>query len=344
MPPLRRLAEVSAPDTASGVSPESAELTRAKLLSREAQAALLRLFSSPMAIRFPARTTSAWVWRHVIANYESAAAPWYEALLGGATASVRAIRMAEVAVHHASPANSAWRGIPRAILFIHGGAFILGGGKGAAAAAAAIASGTGFHVYAVDYRMAPDHPYPAAIVDVVKAYRHLLKTYRPEDIAVLGESAGGNIAASAMLAARDQGLPMPCSVLLSAPTVDLTQAGDTYSTALRMESALKPVFDGLSQVFALYAGAHPLNDAGVSPLFGDFAKGFPPTVILAGAQDLLLSSSMLLHRALRRCGIDVTLRIQEGMMHGPFIRGERDVSAYRRRIAWLNSFLDWHWG
>ena len=175
----------------------------------------------------------------------------------------------------------------------------------------------GVEVWSVDYRMPPDHPYPAGLDDCLAIYRALLRTRRPEDIVIHGTSAGGNLAAALTLRARDEGLPLPAAVILISPEVDLTESGDSFQTNLGVDSLLR---NSLMQQNLLYAGGHTLHDPYVSPLFGDFAKGFPPTFIASGTRDLFLSNTPVLrmHLALRRAGVDAYLHLTEAAPHGGF--------------------------
>jgi acetyl esterase/lipase len=114
---------------------------------------------------------------------------------------------------------------------------------------------------------------------------------------------------------RDRGLPMPAGVLLLTPEMDLTEAGDTFKTNILLDTVLKRA---LPQCNDLYAAGHDLTDPYVSPLFGDYARGFPPTFVQSGTRDLFLSNSVLIHRKLRRAGIDAELHVWEAMPHGGF--------------------------
>ena len=132
-------------------------------------------------------------------------------------------------------------------------------------------------VWSVDYRMAPDHPYPAALDDCMAAYRSLLAERAPHEIVVSGGSAGGNLAAALILRARDEGLPMPAGVILGTPEIDLTESGDSFHTNLGVDPGLR----SLMPINMLYADGHDLTHPYLSPLFGDLT-GFPPTILTTG--------------------------------------------------------------
>jgi acetyl esterase/lipase len=209
-------------------------------------------------------------------------------------------------------------------LFIHGGAFVVGEGAFAKAQGARYADGIGVRTISVDYRMPPDHPFPAAPEDCVAVYEALLETTDSRRIVIGGSSAGGNIAAAATLMIRDRGLPLPAGAILLTPEVDLTESGDTFRTNEDLDVVLKR---GLPECNALYANGHDLRDPYVSPLFADFSKGFPPTLVQSGTRDLFLSNSVRIHRKLREAGVDAELHVWEAMPHGGFIPGEAPENA-----------------
>lgn len=228
-----------------------------------------------------------------------------------------------------------WR--ERAYLYIHGGAFVFGGGRFAAAFGATEADRLGLTTYSVDYRMPPEHPFPAAPEDCLAVYRELLEAYEPRRIAIGGSSAGGNLAAAVTLMIRDRGLPPPGAVVLLTPEVDLTETGDTFRTNELLDVTLKKA---LPECNAVYAAGKDLEDPYLSPLFADFTRGFPPALIQSGTRDLFLSNSVRMHRALRRAGLDAELHVWEAMPHGGFGFGEVPENAEIREE--VRRFIDRH--
>jgi acetyl esterase/lipase len=219
---------------------------------------------------------------------------------------------------HARPADDAGN-----ILFdIHGGALIAGGGDLCRVTGSMMALAYGVTTYAPDYRMPPRFRYPAALDDCVDAYRALLALHPAKRIVVQGSSAGGNLAAALMLRLRDEGLAFPAGLILQSPEVDLTESGDSFKTNLGVDTMLRRP---LMPVNLLYAGGHDLADPMLSPLFGDFTKGFPPTVLTSGTRDLFLSNAVRMHRALRKAGIESDLILSEAMPHGGFFGAPEDV-------------------
>lgn len=223
-------------------------------------------------------------------------------------------------------------------MFMHGGAFFSGGGSYAKVLGARDAAALSIRVVSVDYRLAPEHRFPAALEDCVAVYQALLKSTPPSRIVIGGSSAGGNLAAAATLVIRDRGLPAPAGVVLLSPELDLTESGDSFRTNIELDVTLK---FGLPECNELYANGHDLLDPYVSPLFADFTKGFPPTLIQAGTRDLFLSNAVRMHRKLRDAGLDAELHVWEAMPHGGFSLGHvpehdeiaAEVGRFIRRVA-----------
>ncbi len=206
-------------------------------------------------------------------------------------------------------------------LDIHGGSLLMGGGRACEVMARRVAAQVQMQTWSVDYRMPPDHPYPAALDDVLAIYRGLLDVRGPEQIVVGGGSAGGNLAAASMLRARDEGLPLPAALILLTPEVDLTESGDSFHTNLGIDNVLT---QSLADSIALYAGDHDLREPYLSRLFGDLTSPFPPTFLQAGTRDLFLSNTVRMHRKLRAGGVDAQLHVFEAMPHGGFFGAPED--------------------
>ena len=225
----------------------------------------------------------------------------------------------------------------RVYLDIHGGEFIFGAGEVCRAMASGTANRVGARVWAVDYRMPPAHPFPAGLDDCLTAYEALLADHRPEEIIVGGASAGGNLAAALILRARDDGLPLPAAAVLMTPGVDLTASGDSLQTNRGLDPLIP---DGSSPAFGMYAAGHDLTDPYVSPLYGDFTKGFPPTILSTGTRDMLLSDTVRMHRALRVAGVPADLHVTEAGSHGGFFGMAPEDRQLEQEIR---RFVDSHW-
>jgi len=219
-------------------------------------------------------------------------------------------------------------------LDIHGGALITGGGEACKLMGVGRALTVNMPVWAIDYRMPPAHPYPAALGDCLAVYRAALEERAPEQIFVGGTSAGGNLAAALLLRAKDEGLPMPAALVLMTPEVDLTESGDSFVTNDGLDNLLRP----LMPVNQFYADGHDLSHPYLSPLFGD-VTGFPPTLLTSGTRDLFLSNTVRMHRKLRAAGVDTDLHVWEAMPHGGFGGGAPEDM---EMVAELQTFLAKH--
>ncbi len=200
------------------------------------------------------------------------------------------------------------------LLYLHGGGYVLGSARLSAPLTAAICRAAGFAAFSLDYRLAPEHPCPAAIDDAVAAYQALLEHGWPaERIVIAGDSAGGGLALAMLLAARACGLPRPAAAALVSPWTDLAGRGDSRLTL----AACDPVFPkpvALDACAAAYAGEQALDDPVVSPLYADLS-GLPPLLIQAGSREILLSDSTRLARRARDAGVRAELQIWDGLFH-----------------------------
>lgn len=198
----------------------------------------------------------------------------------------------------------------RAVLYIHGGAYI-GGSDTLEYTASNLAASIGMRVLAVDYRLAPDYPFPAAQHDCLTAYYWLRSQGASEDkIAVLGDSAGGGLAVSLTMLLRDNGEVLPSSLILVSPWVDLTCRGKSYGFA--HDPVLRRRL--LTRAAESYSHGVSLRNPYVSPTFGNL-RGLPPTMILSGTDEVLLSDSVELSRSMRKSGVLGEIHIFKGMFH-----------------------------
>lgn len=173
----------------------------------------------------------------------------------------------------------------------------------------------GADVLSPDYRVAPEHPFPAALEDAAFAYRWLLeeKGYRPEQIVVAGDSAGGGLALALCLYARDQGLPLPGGVVLMSPWTDVTLSGPSYETNYERDPLFGNSRENMLYQCSYIGDADPANPY-LSPLFGDFS-GFPPMLVQVGDYEVLLDDSRELARRAREAGVKVRCSVYDGMFH-----------------------------
>jgi epsilon-lactone hydrolase len=202
----------------------------------------------------------------------------------------------------------------RVLLFLHGGGYELGSIRSDGELAARLGRASGMRVLFVEYRLAPEHPFPAAIDDVISAWRWLRtdQGLRAESMAVAGASAGGGLAVALLVATRDAGEALPAAAALMSPTVDLTGSGASMTERVEQDPISTPAL--LSQFASDYlAGADP-KTALASPLYAPLA-GLPPLLVQVGAADLLFSDSERLAAAAAAASVEVTLEIGDGLPH-----------------------------
>ncbi len=230
----------------------------------------------------------------------------------------------------------------KVILAIHGGGFVYNPGEAGTLEAILTAGFGGYEVYAVDYRMAPDHPFPAANDDVMAAYKALLATHKPGDIAVVGTSAGAGLTLALCLRAKAEGVPLPASIAPGTPEADMTNAGDTIRTNEWLDNVLVSTEGYVEAARKVYVPAgHDLKDPQLSPLFGDFS-GMPPAIITSGTRDLFLSNAVRVHRKLRQAGVEATLQVFEGMSHAQYLFNA-DAPETKEAFTEIAAFFDRHW-
>ena len=199
------------------------------------------------------------------------------------------------------------------VLYFHGGVYVLGDAFQAAALAAQVARRTSAKVISVDYRLAPEHPYPAAVDDALAAYQALLDGGTPPaDIAFAGESAGGGLAVATLVNARDHGLPLPAAAYLMSPYADLTLAGATMQTKRDADPLLSP--EALQARVPDYTSGQDPALGLISPVFADLT-GLPPLIIQAGTHEVLLDDAVRLARQAATADVAVTLDITPQVPH-----------------------------
>ncbi|MDQ1238916.1 MAG: epsilon-lactone hydrolase, partial [Thermodesulfobacteriota bacterium] len=202
---------------------------------------------------------------------------------------------------------------------LRGGGYVFNGGEGGLGEAVLMAYHGSIPVISVDYRMAPDFPYPAALEDSVAVYKEILKTHKPSQVGIFGTSAGGGLTAATVIKLRDLGIPLPGAVGLGTPWADLTKTGDTCYTNEYIDDVLVQCAGMLEACAKLYTGSNDMKDPLISPVYGDFSKGFPAAILTTGTRDLLLSDTVRMHRKLRQAGVDAYLQVFEGMSHAEYI-------------------------
>lgn len=226
----------------------------------------------------------------------------------------------------------------KVLLFSHGGGFAVGSSASHRKLAGHMAKALGVTAIVIDYRRAPEHPFPAQLEDATAVYKELLRRgFAASDIATIGDSAGGNLAVSIVLKLRDDKLPLPGHVISLSPWLDMEHKGQTLVTNEATDPLVKkPILEAMSSMFLGEKGSakNPL----ANPLYADY-KGFPRLYINAGSVETLRDNAERLHERAKAAGVDSTLSVVEDMQHVfPFLAG-RAVEADQeiQRIArWYN--------
>lgn len=201
----------------------------------------------------------------------------------------------------------------RVVLYLHGGGYFFGSPRSHRAVTWRLSRACRARVLALDYRQPPDWHYPAPLDDAVAAYRALLsRGYRPENIIIAGDSAGGNLSLVTMLRLRELGVPLPAAAVLISPWADLTCSGES----VRDNEALEPMIpvNALRFISASYSRGSDPASAMISPVFADLA-GLPPLLIQVGSTELLLSDAQRLTERARADGVAVQMQVWENMIH-----------------------------
>jgi monoterpene epsilon-lactone hydrolase len=199
----------------------------------------------------------------------------------------------------------------RTVLMFHGGGYAFGSAKLYRGLAGRIAKAASATVDAPDYRLAPEHPHPAAVDDGLAAYRAAIERVPPRRMVVGGDSAGGGLTVAVLQAARDAGLPMPAGMFLLSPWLDLRGDPRERENAATEILILPPLVE---RATAWYTGEHTAEEPAISPILGSFS-GLPPTLVQVSSSELLHPDSVAFVDRARAAGVDVTLEVEDGLWH-----------------------------
>lgn len=220
------------------------------------------------------------------------------------------INLGDVAAEWLVPADCDPR---RVLLYLHGGGFTTCSVNTHRELTCLLAHGLGLRALSVGYRLAPESPFPAAQDDALAAYCWLLgHGYAPSEIVVAGDSAGGGLAVSMLVRARDAGMPMPALLVLLSPWVDLAMRGESYRRNAHSDPYVRPAV--MAEFARMYAGDRPLDDPGVSPLYAPL-HGLPPMFVQASRSEPMLDDSLALAERIQVCGGDATVDLFDDAMH-----------------------------
>ena len=274
-------------------------------------------------------------WASAMAEKQCAVLPALREKLG--VTSTPAV-MAGVPVFLIRPRNLHDDG--RMLLHLHGGGYVLGQGEAGTQEAVLMAGIGKFNIISVDYRMAPDFPYPAAIDDAMAVYRELLTRVPAERIGVFGTSTGGAMTLILALRAKAEGLPLPAALGAGTPWSELGKTGDSYFTNEEVDNVLVGYDGWLAGAARIYSAGHDMSDPFLSPVNGD-VRGFPPTMLTSGTRDLFLSNTVRMHLKLREAGVPADLIVFEGLSHAQYHMNE-DMPETRFHFRELGRFFREH--
>ena len=226
--------------------------------------------------------------------------------------------MAGVKTYTITPDNIPTENRRRVLIHLHAGGYVAFGGETGITEGLSLAAHAKMKVISVDYRLAPEHPFPAALDDAVTVMKEAMNQYKPANIGIGGSSCGGGFSIAAVLKLKALKLPLPGAIFGGTPWADLTLASDSYRTNEYIDSVL-PTPDGfLPSAAQAYGGAEDLKNPFISPVYGDL-KGLPPTILISGTRDILLSDTVRLHRKLRQAGVETQLHVFEAMPHALYL-------------------------
>jgi acetyl esterase/lipase len=281
-------------------------------------------------------------WKKQIGGVEAATVKGLPALREALKVTVEPTTLDGVKAYVVTPQNMPPQNRNRLLVHVHGGCFASFAGESGTVEAIYMAGFGGFKVISVDYRVPPEHPYPAPLDDAMTAWKAATKMASPKNMAIFGSSAGGNLTLAMVLRAKQEGLPLPAAIAPGTPMSDLSGAGDSFQTNAMVDNVLVAYGANCDKRAALYAGGRDLKDPLLSPVYGDL-RGFPPAILTTGTRDLLLSNTVRVHRKLRQAGVEASLQVFEGQSHAHYYR---DVSAPESREAFgeIAQFFDRHLG
>ena len=235
-----------------------------------------------------------------------------------------------------------WETTKASLVYIHGGSYTSGSADSTIGNAVVISEFTGLRVISIDYTVAPRAKWQQItdeVVAVVKALRQ--EGYPLSSLAILGSSAGGSLAAGAVLKMRDEGVGMPAALVLWSPWSDITETGDTYVT-MKASDPILIYSTALKASAAAYADLKDQKHPYVSPVYGDYTKGFPPTLIQCGTKEIFLSNCIRQYQAIDSTEVTAKLDLYEGMIHSFHLKlpeSPESQLAFKKTKHFLEEYL-----
>ncbi|MFM2482717.1 alpha/beta hydrolase [Celerinatantimonas sp. YJH-8] len=280
-------------------------------LSRQAKADLLPVFYAALHRpkgQIPKNTAE---WDALAKFFEQSQTAHQEAMARSFGVTFKEDMLGGVPVLRIYPKN--YKSSTRLLVYVHGGGYVVQSAHSTVGISSLLARESGLQVVAIDYTLAPHGTYQTATDQVISVWNALIKLGRqPESMGMFGDSAGGGLAAGSILKMRDQRIPIPGALFVGSPWADLSDVGDSYLTLKYFDPVLKVgILNAAADIYAHDAKKNPY----ASPVYGDFNKPFPPTLIQGGTRELFLSDSVRLYQAIRQGGHEAILDLYEGMPH-----------------------------
>jgi epsilon-lactone hydrolase len=281
-------------------------------------------------------------WKAMIQKANAGEASSVDSLLKQFHVTLESRTIAGVPVFVVKPETVAPQNRTRLLVHVHGGGYVVFGGKAATPEAILMAHYGKIEVVSVDYRMPPDFPFPAAVDDVVAVWKEVIKTHAPGNVGMFGTSAGGGLTLATVLRLKELKLPLPGALMAGTPWTDLSETGDSYFSNEFVDNVLGSYNGELAAAAAVYAGKHDLKEPLLSPIYGN-VSGFPTTILLTGTRDLFLSNTVRMHQKLLQSGVRASLLVFEGQSHAQYLIVP---NAPESAAAWneVSSFFDQNLG
>lgn len=301
-----------------------------------------KIIAAPLAATWDVAPKTADEWKAQANATAAAALKTLPGLRAKLHVKVKPITIGGVRAFMVTPENIPPENRNRLLVHLHGGCFVSNPGEAGTVEAIFMAGFGHYKVISVDYRLAPDFPYPAALDDSLMVWKAALKMASSNQMAIFGTSAGGALTLSTILRAKQEHLPLPAAIAPGSPMADFTDAGDTFRTNAMVDNVLVAPGANCDKRAALYANGHDLKDPMLSPFYGDM-HGFPPAILTTGTRDLLLSTTVRVHRKLRQAGIEAMLQVYEGESHAEYYR-DPDAPESKEAFEEIARFFDKHLG
>jgi epsilon-lactone hydrolase len=310
--------------------------------SAEVSAAMQALIAAPLPPIWNDHPKDAAAWKALIKQRAEAVEKTLPDLRARLGVKVEPTKIGGVNAFIVTPNDIPEANRNRLLVHVHGGGYVFFPGESGTREATLMAGYGKFKIISIDYRMPPDHPYPAAMDDAMAVWKEVVKTNDPKKMAIFGTSTGGGMTLAMVLRARKEGLPLPAATAPGTPWSDMTKTGDTFFTNEMADNILVSNDGWLGDAAKLYANGTDLKDPQLSPVYGDYA-GFPPTILTSGTRDLFLSNTVRVHRKLRQAGVAADLHVFEGQSHAQYA-GDAYAPETKEHFAELAAFFDKYLG